>query len=247
MDNSIYVALSRQMSVFRKMEMTSNNLANANTVGYHSEQLTFTDYLVDEGSRDSKLAFTQDISSWRDTTSGSMQQTGNPLDMAITGPGFFVVETTAGPRYTRAGNFTLGSDGTLMTSAGYPVLGDGGQRIEFDQEVKEIQVGGNGLIITKNQQGVLQEAGQLGLVEFADAQSLKRMNSQLFEAEEAPRPAETSNITQGAIEMSNVSPVSELVKVTQLSRSTNNTAKFIEVMYDLTRKTSNAYARASNT
>lgn len=246
MDNSIYVTLSRQMAVFRKMDITANNLANANTTGFQSEQLIFTDYLVDEGNRKSDLSFTQDISSWRDTTDGPMRQTGNPFDVAITGPGYFQVETAGGTRYTRAGNFILGNDGTLMTANGYPVLSNDGQRIVLNQQDRKIMIGANGLITVADPQGNLQGRGEIGLVEVDDPQSMRRLNNMLLETDQPVRPATASSITQGALEQSNVSPISELIKVTKLSRSTSSTAKFIEIMYDLERKTSNAYARANN-
>lgn len=246
MDNSIYVMLSRQMAVFRDMAVTANNVANTDTPGYHAEKVMFTDYLVDEGSRRTKLSFTQDIASWRDTRNGPLKVTNAPLDVAIQGPGFFRVETGAGERYTRAGGFTLGNDGTLMTANGYPVLGNGGERIEFEITDREITIGENGVITAKNPQGLLEQRGELGMVEFEDLQELKRLDNQLYETQQAPAAALNSRLVQGALEGSNVSGVEELVKITRLSRSTSSTAKFIEVMYDLERKTSNAYARDSN-
>lgn len=246
MDNSIYVALSKQTTAFREMEVTANNLANVNTPGYQSEQVMFTDFLTKEGDHKSKLSFVQDLSSWRDLRGGRMQQTGNPLDMAITGSGYFMIETDQGPRYTRAGTFTLGSDGTLMTSQGHPVLSDGGQHITFDSTVQQIKVGSNGVISITNAQGEIEEAGSLALVEFDSPQEMLRVGDQLFNTNQPATPATGSSITQGAIEMSNVNAVSELIKTTKLSRSTASAAKFIETMYDLERKTSNAYARASN-
>lgn len=246
MDNSIYVALSRQMTAFRDMDVTANNLANVNTVGFQSENILFTDYLVNEGRSNGKLAFVQDISSWRDTTDGRVQVTSNPLDLAITGKGYFMIETGDGIRYTRAGNFTLGADGTLMTAQGYPVLNDGGQRIGFDDNVKQIKIGENGVISTTNAQGAIEEAGNLALVEFDDPQQMLRVGDQLFKTDQQAIPAVASAVTQGALEMSNVNPVRELIETTKLSRSTSSVSKFIEVMYDLERKTSNAYARASN-
>lgn len=243
MDNSIYVALSRQLAVFRDMDMTANNLANVNTPGFHAERMIFTDYLVDEGKRTTKLAFTQDIASYRDTTNGPMKTTGGALDVAIQGPGFFVVETGKGERFTRAGNFTIGSDGTLMTVGGHPVLGNGGQRIEFQDTDREIMIGENGVISAKNPQGGIEARGELALVEFDDPQELLREGSQYFTSQQQPEVAARSRVLQGVIENSNVSPIEELVKVTRLSRSTSSSAKFIEVMYDLERKTANAYAR----
>ncbi|MGB1540088.1 MAG: flagellar basal body protein, partial [Rickettsiales bacterium] len=84
MDNGIYIALSRQMALFRDMEMTANNIANADTAGYNAEKLMFDDFLV-KGGEGPKMAFTNDISSYRDLQEGPMKITGNPLDVAISG------------------------------------------------------------------------------------------------------------------------------------------------------------------
>lgn len=242
MDNSIYVALSRQMTLFRDMGVTANNLANTTTTGYQSEKTMFTDYLVNAGNHN-KVAFAQDIATYHDLRQGNMEVTGNTLDVAIEGDGYFVVETAAGERYTRAGNFQLDAEGTLVTAEGLPVLDDAGQRIQFEQDDGAVRIGENGAIFVRNiVDNTDQERGILGLVEFDNRQALKRMNSTLFESDEAPHLAEKSRILHGTLEKSNVQPVNELVRLTELSRSTGNTAKFIEVMYDLQRKSSSTWA-----
>ena len=242
MDNSIYISLSRQLALFRDMTATANNLANADTPGYNSEKVMFTDYLVDDGNRH-KMAFAQDIASYRDTSNGPMQVTSNPFDVAITGPGYFAVETGLGQRYTKAGHFTLGVDGLLMTPAGHPVLDIDGQRIFFDETDQDITIGENGLMSARTPEGALEERGQLGVFEFEDEQRMERLSNQQFKTDQPPLEAVQSRVLQGTLEKSNVSAITELVRTTELSRSTSGTAKFIEVMYDLQRKTSNAYAR----
>ena len=244
MDNSIYVALSRQLAVMRKMDVTANNIANADTVGYHAEKMVFTDYLVGDGNRN-KIAFAQDISSYRVLKNGGMRVTGNQFDVAIEGPGFMRVETEVGERYTRAGNFKRMPDGTMTTIDGHPVIGQNGQ-ITIPQEITEITIGENGLVLgTLPGQPVPAELGTISIVEFADPQELVRTSGQLYKSDQEPQEAIESRMLHGTLETSNVSPVAELVETTKLSRATSSTAKFIEVMYDLQRKTSNAYARQS--
>lgn len=242
MDNSIYISLSRQMALFRDMDVTANNLANVDTPGYNAEKMMFTNYLVDDGNQH-KMAFTQDISTYRDTANGRLTATGNPFDLAINGPGYFVIETAAGPRYTKAGNFTIGTDGVLMAPTGNPVLDVNGQRIYMEDTDTDVTVGETGFITVIGQGGVQEERGQLAMVEFADQQRMDRLPNQMFATTQQPQEAISSRMLQGTLEMSNVSPVLELVRTTELSRSVNSTAKFIEVMYDLERKTSNTYAR----
>lgn len=240
MDNSIYIALSRQTALFRDLETTANNIANIDTTGYHAEKMMFTDYLVDGGNR-RKMAFTQDISSYQDTRNGPMQVTGNALDVAIMGDGFFVVETPQGPRYTRAGDFQIDGEGTLTNAEGFPVLDDGGQRIQFEQEDREISVGQNGVIVVDGQ-----ERATLDLVEFENTQELTPQFGGLYDTTANPIPALNSRVLHGTLEKSNVQGVSEIVRMVELQRSTGSTAKFIEVMYDLVRKANNAYSNTQS-
>jgi flagellar basal-body rod protein FlgF len=239
MDNGIYIALSRQTALFRDMEVTSNNIANVNTAGYQAEKLMFEDYLVPDGnSFSSKMAFARDPVSYRDTSEGNMKTTGNTFDLAISGPGYFTVETPLGERYTRAGNFTLNGQGTLVTMEGYPVLSGDGGTITLPDNVTDITINGAGEITSG-----AEELGVIGIVEFENEQELERVGSTMYKSSQDPNPAEQSGVMQGVLETSNVNGVSELVRVMQVTRSTANTAKYIEVMYDLQRKTSTAYGR----
>ncbi len=238
MDNSIYVALSRQMALFRDLDVTSNNIANAATTGYQAEKTMFTDYLTD-GGNGQKIAFAQDIATYHDTRQGGMEVTGNELDVAIQGPGYFIVETAAGERYTRSGNFQIDPEGVLVSSDGYPVLDDAGQRIQLDEQDTDVRIGENGSIVAQGQ-----ERGILGLVEFQNQQKLNRMESTLWDANgQNAQIAEKSRVLQGTLERSNVQAVNELVRLTELSRNTGSTAKFIEVMYDLQRKSSTNWTK----
>lgn len=241
MDNSVYIALSRQTALFRDIAVTANNVANAATTGYQAEQTLFSDYLVDDGNR-RKMAFTQDIATYHDFRQGAMQVTGNSLDVAIQGSGFFTVETPAGERYTRAGSFQQDGQGFLITSEGYPVLDQGGQRIQFQPEDRDIRIGENGSMVIDGE-----ERAVLGVVEFANPQLLQRMSGTMYEAipGQAPQEAVESRVLYGTLEKSNVSPVTELVRLTELSRGAGSTAKFIEVMYDLQRKASNTFTKQS--
>lgn len=237
MDNGIYIALSRQMALFRDMEMTANNIANADTAGYNAEKLMFDDFLV-KGGEGPKMAFTNDISSYRDLQEGPMKITGNPLDVAISGDGYFVVQTQLGERYTRAGNFQIDTDGTMVTPQGYPVLNAGGQPIVFEPEDTEITIGEAGNIMVNGQ-----ERGFLDIVEFDNPQAMERVGSTMFKTDAQPQAAENSRVLHGVLEGSNVKPVLELTRMIQVSRGTASTAKLIEAQYELERKTSNTWAR----
>jgi flagellar basal-body rod protein FlgF len=236
MDNGIYIALSRQNALFRDMEVTANNLANATTSGYNAEKLLFENYLVKDNRR--RDAYANDVTSYRDTSSGSIKTTGNPFDLAINGPGYFLVETPFGTRYTKNGNFQIDRDGTLVTAQGYPVLSNDQSRITVPNNANRVVINGIGNIDVDGT-----SAGQIGLVEFANEQRMDRQGNSLFNATEPATPATRARMAQGAIESSNVSSISELIRVQEISRSVGSTAKFIETMYDLQRKVSSVYTK----
>lgn len=239
MDNSIYVTLSRQMALFRDMEVTANNIANVDTPGYNAEKLMFNDYLVNDAQR-RKTAYADDPVSYRDTANGSIKMTGNPFDLAINGDAYFQVQTPLGTRYTRAGNFQIDSEGTLMTNNGHPVLGADGGQIIIPQNAVNVSINGAGQIAVDGE-----DVGQIGIMEFANEQAMTRMGNNLYTSAETPQPSLTARVTQGALESSNVTAVTEMVRVMNVSRSVSNTAKFIETMYDLERKTGQVYAKQS--
>lgn len=239
MDNGIYIALSRQMGLFRDMEMTANNLANANTGGYQAEKMMFDDYLVN-GGEGPKMAFTNDLASYKDTREGTMKVTGNPLDVAISGPGYFTVQTPLGERFTRAGNFQIDMDGTLVTSEGHPVLDEGGQPIAFEPEDNEIIIGEAGNVMVNGEQRAI-----LGVVEFENRQMLERVGSTMYKTDAEPLPIAESRVLHGVLEGSNVQPILELTRMINVSRSVGSTSKLIESQYELQRKASNTWAKSA--
>jgi flagellar basal-body rod protein FlgF len=236
MDNSIYITFSRQAALFRDMEVSANNLANSSTPGYNAQKLIFSDYLSKDNKK--KNAYANDVSTYRDTSNGSLRMTDNPFDLAMSGPGYFIVETPFGTRYTKSGNFQINGEGTLMTTDGYPVLGNDGGRITIPENALRVVINGVGQISVDGN-----DVGQVGIAEFENEQKMERMGSTLYHSKVEPIPAEKSRIVQGAIENSNVNPVSELIRVQEVSRSVGSTAKFIETMYDLQRKVSSVYAK----
>jgi len=239
MDNGIYIALSRELGLFRDMDATANNIANANTAGYNAEHMLFRSYLVKDDPRP-RMAFAHDIATFRRTDMGSLRTTGNALDIAIAGPGYFVVETPLGERYTRAGNFQVDGRGVLITPDGYPVLDTAGQRIIFNEDDHDISIGEAGNLKVNGEDRAI-----IGVVEFGNEQLMERLSSSLFKTDEIPTLTETSRVVQGVLEESNVQPVIELTHMMAISREVSNTAKFIETMYDLQRKASNTLARQS--
>ena len=245
MDNGIYIALSRQMALFRDMATTTNNLANANTTGYQAEKLVFNELLmqdINSGMRN-KMAFPNDIATYRSAADGARRQTGNQLDVALEGEGhYFMVETPNGTRYTRGGNFSMNADGTLITPEGYPVLDNSGQTIEFPPEASDIVIGKAGNIAVNGE-----DFGTIGVAIFENPQMLKNVGGGLLDSEIEPDIGneETISMSQGTLENSNVVPVIELTHMIELSRGQAAVAKYIETLYDLQRKTNNTWTQQS--
>jgi len=240
MDNGIYVALGRQITLFREMDMTANNIANTNTTGYNAEHIHFNTFLnhdKNQGVRN-PLEFANDIRGYRDTEVGPLTITGNDLDVAIKSEGYFTIETPAGLRYTRAGHFERDNNGTMVTQEGYPVLDTSGKPIVFPDTATNIQIGSIGNIKVNGE-----DFTNLGIVQFDNPQLLQRLDNKLYKSEVTGNPAVDPVIAQGTLESSNVQSVTELTNMISISRSVTETAKFVEVMYDLQRKASNTFAQ----
>lgn len=240
MDNSVYISLSRQIGLFQDLEFTSNNIANVNTPAFNAQKLLFSQYLVDN-TRERRDAYANTPSSYRDTTSGSLKVTGNTFDFAISGTGYFQIQTPLGSRFTRAGNFQINDQGVLVTQDGFAVLGSDNSQILIPTNARNIEVNGAGQIRVDGT-----DSGQIGVFEFINPQRLTRQGNNLYSATEAAAPTTTSRVLQGTLESSNVSAISETVRLLQLSRSVTNSAKLIDTVYDLERRASDIFTRPQN-
>lgn len=243
MDNGVYIALSRQIGLFNDMAVLANNIANINTAGFHGEKLSFRQHLMKDGNlfpQSKTMAFTQDVETYIDDAQGSFRATGNALDMAIAGKGYFAVETPLGIRYTRAGNFQIDAQGTLMDQNGNPVLDNAGQRINFEEADREVLVGEAGNIVVDGA-----ERAVLAVYEFENPQLLERAGNTLFKAEITPLLSENPKVNQGVLESSNVQAVLEMTHMIDVSRSVGSTAKLIETYYDLQRRTGSTLSQQS--
>src|SRR4051812_11298051 len=152
MENTLLVGLSRQVTLERQMDVIANNVANATTDGFKADRSLFQEYLMPAArednfaaGRDRKLSHVMDRATFRDMAQGSLDQTKNPLDVAINGDGMFAVQTPTGERYTRDGSFQIDNQGQLVTASGYPVLGNNGP-IRFQQTDKQIGISADGTV-----------------------------------------------------------------------------------------------------
>jgi flagellar basal-body rod protein FlgF len=213
MENSIYVGLSKQMVLRNNMDIIANNIANVNTPGFRGQNLLFKEYLSDPPRADYPLSFVQDIGQYQVTSPGAMQTTGNPLDIALTGPGFIgIVGPDGKTAYTRAGQFQMTADGGLITPAGFAVADQGGAAINIPDDSTEVNIDKDGVI--SNQSGAI---GQIMIVEFANIQNLNPMGNNLYTTDALP--ATETTVNQGQLEGSNVQPVVEMIRMIDTLRS----------------------------
>ena len=229
MDSPSYIILSRLSSQMRATQLTANNLANADTPGYRATRPIFAEHVERQGrvsgpNGASNVGYSWDRASWRDLTPGAINQTGNPLDVAISGPGFFVVETPRGERYTRAGRFALGADGRLTDHLGNAVLNRDSQPIAIAPNDTRIEILGDGTIRSEN--GVI---GRLRLVRFANEQALRTEGDRHLHADgQTPEEIERPQVVQGAVEASNVQSVLEMTRMMAELREFQFATQFME-------------------
>jgi flagellar basal body rod protein FlgG len=190
-------------------ELVAENLANAATPSYRRVGMLFAapqagDF--DDTPDNRSIQGPRPGSLYTSFTPGSMQHTGNPLDVAISGDAFFVVDGPNGPLYTRNGAFNMNAQGELRTPSGLPVRGVG-SRIVIPQNTTNIAIGKDGTVLADNVQ-----VGQLQLAQFTDPNALRRAGTTLFEgpAPQTPTPG-AATVEQGYREASNVQVVNEMV------------------------------------
>lgn len=213
MENSLLVALSRQMVMQRHMEVIANNIANVSTPGYKGEHLMFVEYLAPTESGDT-VSYVQDLATVRDFSEGEMSRTGNPLDLAIHGEGWFVVDRPEGTAYTRNGHFTLNDKGQITTTGGYPVLSTNGTPITLAVEDRNVQISADGTISTP--QG---RKARLDIVKFPKGTVPDKAGETLFTTDAVPEKAAQAKVIQGMVEGSNVQPVVEVTNMIWALRS----------------------------
>ncbi len=228
MDNATYVATSRLVAQQRGMDVIAGNIANAGTPGFKAERMLFSDWLSRQHSAGTPrggetIAFTQDRASYRDTQPGSLGHTGNPFDVAITGDGFFTVDTPQGPRLTRAGRFGLMPDGTVADGAGDALLDTNGRPVQIAQADTHITIAGDGTISSEN--GTI---GRIGVVRPADPMRLQAEGDRLLRADTPTVAVASPKLVQGAVEESNVQPVAEMTRMMTGLREFQFVSQFVQ-------------------
>ncbi len=191
MENTLLIGLSRQIALQRELDVVANNVANMNTTGYKADGAIFEEYLMPQAQAagfqgaDRRVSYVQDRATWRDFGSGPIRPTGNPLDVAIDGDAFFVVQTPRGERYTRNGAFQINAQGELVTNTGDRVVGDGGP-IQFQSTDNSISINLDGTITAREggnssrlKQGSIEQSNVHSVIEMSRMIEVTRTYTQI--------------------------------------------------------------------
>lgn len=239
MQSGIYVGISSQIALERRLTTVADNIANMNTVGFRGTEVKF-DQVLSQTRNDLKadIAFVTQGSDYLSTRNGEMIQTGNSFDFAIKGDGWFAIETPAGQVMTRDGRFSMSTTGELVSTRGFPVLDAGGAPIQLNPAAGEPTVGSDGRIL---QNGAT--VAQLGLF-TADANKgfIRYENSGVIFSE-APQPVVDSGavgVLQGYVEQSNVNALSQMTQLMQVNRA-------FEGISSLMKSTEDSFSQAIRT
>ena len=237
MIRGVYAAAAGMITQRERLDVIANNVANIGTTAFKkSLPVTQGFYQVfaqevaglssQRGSGEIPGGGTSLDATAEDFSPGPIVDTGNSLDAAIDGPGFFAVLTPAGERYTRAGNFSLNSEGQLITQAGYPVLGEQGPIITRGGS---ISIAPSGDVIVD---GVSIE--RIQVVDFPQPYRLQKYGNNLYGTDdETPRlQADNPNLRAGALEHSNVNPIAELTALIDANRTYEAQQRVITILND---------------
>ncbi|MBM3574051.1 MAG: flagellar hook-basal body complex protein [Alphaproteobacteria bacterium] len=226
MENPALIALSRQTALERHLAVVSNNLANMNTTGYRAERMIVNEYRRDYGFRH-ELSFVQDVSTPRVMTDGPVKRSGNMLDVAINGPGFFVVDAPAGERFTRNGIFSLDRQNRMVTTHGHVVLDQSNNPIVLPGDASEILISGDGVVSVAGQR-----VAQLRIVGFANDHMLKPAGDSIYSSETPPQNVAQPRVIQHATEEANVQPIAEMTQMIEILRNYQATQRLIDAEHE---------------
>ena len=220
--DTAYVTLSRQSGLMNEMRMVANNIANANTTGYRQQGLVFSEFVRDMPGNPSLSMSRAEI---RNTAlhQGVLTETGGQFDFAIEGDGFFMVETPAGNRLTRAGSFAPSADGDLVAMDGARVLDSNGAPVFVPPDAASIDVGSDGTLSVNGQL-----LGQIGVYQVAELKDLIREGNTRFRPSGDVEPVEEPVVLHRFLEGSNVNAIEQVTRLVEIQRAYELGQSFLE-------------------
>ncbi len=223
MQDSLYVSLSSQLALEKRLNTIADNVANASTVGFRATGVKFEDVVSGTGQR--SVAFASAGDTFLSGAHGAMQETGNPFDFAVQGDAWFGIQTPSGTIMTRDGRFSMNENGELLSIEGHPVLDAGGAPIQLDPRGGAPKVGADGGL----RQGDRQVAA-IGLFNFDPGINFTRYGNSGIVPPRQPEPITDRSdigVAQGFLEQSNVNPITEMMRLIQVQRAFENVAAMV--------------------
>lgn len=220
MQTGLYVALSAQLALQKRLDTVAGNIANSSTAGFRAEEVKFESLVTQAGA--DQVAFTSTGDTYLSRKVGELVETGNQFDVAVRGQGWMAIATPSGTAYTRDGRMRMLETGDLQTLNGLPVLDAGGAPILLDPTAGPPKIASDGMIT----QGRRQIAA-IGLFRIDESAKLLRVDNSAVIPD---KPAEaildftTEGVTQGFVERANVNPVLEMARLIQITRAFESVA-----------------------
>jgi flagellar basal-body rod protein FlgF len=224
MQTSLYVALSGQVALKKRLDTIANNIANANTGGYRAEEVSFSTFLSRAGATPTAFATSGD--SYISRRPGELNSTGNPLDIAVQGDGWFALRTPEGVAYTRDGRLHMDTGGALVSVNNYPILDAGGAGILLDPAAGPPTISQDGMIVQNGRQ-----LGAVGLYSISPSAKLSRYDNSSVMTDQAATPVlefSSNGVIQGMSEGSNVNPILEMTRMIAVSRAFEGASNAIQ-------------------
>ena len=260
MVRGLYTAWTGMVNEQKRLDVISNNMANSDTTGYKKQNVTsqsFDDELavrINDNNRDTTSKYPIGYmnlgvkigETYHDLSQGSLRETGNTYDLALSGDGFFTIQTTnkqgeTTTKYTRDGSFTVNTEGYLVTKDGDYVLDTNGERIQIPgaQTAQNVAIDQNGNILVDGQQ-----VATLGIVSFENPQALLLYGENMYDAVEgATEKVPSTIIHQGYLESSNINVVSEMVEMITITRAYESNQKALQTADQMVEKAVNEVGR----
>lgn len=256
MVRGLYTAWTGMVNEQKRLDVISNNMANADTTGFKKQGVTsqsFDDELTirirDNNSYNSNKKYIGNMNlgvkigeTYHDLSQGSLRETGNTYDLALSGDGFFTIQTTnkegvTSTKYTRDGSFTVNVNGYLLTKDGDSVLDVNGNPIQIPgaQTANEVSIDEAGNILVDNRR-----VATLGIASFENPQALLLYGENMYDATDAAGLQQSEAVVhQGYLEMSNTNVIEEMVDMITITRAYEAGQKMMQTVDGTLQKTVN--------
>lgn len=255
MSGSIYMAATGALAYEKQLQILSNNLANVNTAGFKKDRGRFREFSLSDAADNRNLPlqpggpqapeYWMEYSTYTDFSAGALRKTGRPFDLALSGHGFFCVQTPDGVMYTRRGDFTVSADETLVSQEGFPVLGKSGEiRLKLEKpsgDRREFSISEDGTVTVDGS-----EVDRLRIVDFTQSHALEKAGHNYYRALK-PRALEELDeglmVSQGYLELSNVDTIRMMTEMIEVLRGYESYQKVMRSVDDMNAKLINDVGR----